>query len=177
MNTHKRRRKQLNFTSCRQSNTTFWSRDTVAPAHGVDTCEATLTATSFTGTTISDGLSQAVRSGKEAAAQMHLEIGTLRTQIQDAQAVPPTREVTTSLVDTRLLGKPESFDGGGGWKDWSVVFRSYACACSAPLGLLLERTERSAGPMLNATLTQSEASCSTQLCFMLVMLCKSTALT
>ena len=31
--------------------------------------------------------------------------------------------------------------------------------------------------MLNATLTQSEASCSTQLYFMLVMLCKGTALT
>ena len=46
-----------------------------------------------------------------------------------------------------------------------------------PLGLLLERTERSVGPMLNATLTQSEASCSTQLYHMLVMLWKGTVLT
>ena len=87
------------------------------------------------------------------------------------------RKKCTSLVDTRLLGTPESLDGGTDWKDWSVVFRSYACACSAPLGLLLERTDGSAGPMLNATLTRSEASCSTQLYFMVVMLCSGTALT
>ena len=89
----------------------------------------------------------------------------------------PPRDATTGLVDTRLLGKPASFDGGAGWKDWSIVFRSYACACSAPLGLFLERTERPVGPALNATLTQPEASCSTQLYSMLVMLCKETALT
>ena len=70
-----------------------------------------------------------------------------------------------------------SFDGGAGWKDWSIVFRSCACACSAPLGLFLERTERPAGSARNATLTQSKASCSTQLYYMLVMLCKGTALT
>ena len=76
---------------------------------------------------------------------MHQEIGTLRTQLQDAaQAVPLPQEMHTSLVDTRLLGKPESFDRGIGCKNWSVVFRSYACACSALLGLLLECTERSA---------------------------------
>ena len=73
--------------------------------------------------------------------------------------------------------EPESFDGGTGWKDWSIVFRRYASACSAPLGPLLERTERSANPVLNATLAQAEVSCSTQLHYMLVMLCKGTALT
>ena len=129
------------------------------------------TATSFTGTTISDcylsratpagGVQQAVATAtqqwQEAAAQMHQEIGTLRTQVQDAQAVPLPQEAPTSLVGARLLGKPESFDGGAGWKDWSVIFRSYACACSAPLGLLLERTKRSAGPMLNETVVNAGA--------------------
>ena len=109
---------------------------------------------------------------------MQQQIGTLRAKVQDAaQAAPQPQEMTTSLVDAGLLGWQESFDDGTGWEDWSVVFRSYACACSAPLGLLMERTERSAGPMLNATLTQSEASCSTQLFHVLVMLCKGTALT
>ena len=128
-------------------------------------------------------LQQAIQQAVATAAQLWHEerrhrcnkrFGTLRAQVQDAaQAAPLPREMTTSLVDTRLLGKPESFDGGTGWKDWSVVFRSYACACSAPLGLLLERTERLAGPMLNAT-SQSEASCSTQLYYILVMSCLST---
>ena len=43
--------------------------------------------------------------------------------------------------------------------------------------LLLESGERLAGPTLNAALAQSEASRSTQLCYMLVMLYKGTALT
>ena len=125
---------------------------------------------------VQQAVATAAQQWLEAAAQMHQEIGTLRTQVQDAQAVPLLQEAQTSLVDVRLLGKPESFDGGVGWKDWSVVFRSNACACSAPLGLLMERTERSAGPILNATLTQSEASCSRQLYYILVMLCKVSAL-
>ena len=100
-----------------------------------------------------------------------------RTQVRMAQTARPTPDATASLVDTRLLGNPESFDGGAGWKDWIIVFRSYSSACSAPLGLLLERAERSADQVLNATLTQAEASCSTQLCCVLVMLCKVTALT
>ena len=103
---------------------------------------------------------------------MHLEVGTLRTQVHDAQAVPLSREATTSLVDTRLLGKPVFRR-----RRRLEVIRSNACACSAPLGLLLERTERSARPMLNVTLTQSEASLSTQHNYKLVMLCKGTALT
>ena len=82
---------------------------------------------------IQAAVAAAAHQWQEAAAQMQQEIGNLRTQVQ---ATPTTN---ASLVDTRLLGKPESFDGGAGWKDWSVVFRSYASACSAPLGSLLER--------------------------------------
>ena len=96
---------------------------------------------------IQAAVAAAAQQRQEAAAQMQQEIGTLRAQVQ----TPPT--MSASLVDTRLLGKPESFDGGAGWKDWSIVFRSHASACSAPLGSLLERTERSADPVLNATLT------------------------
>ena len=80
-------------------------------------------------------------------------------------------------MGTRLLGKPESFDGGTGWKDCNVVRRALRVLALRRWVYCLERTERSAGPMLNATLTQSEASCSTRLYYMLVMLCKGTALT
>ena len=80
---------------------------------------------------------QRLSSGKRrAAVQMHLEIGTLRTQVQGAQAVPQPREATTSLVDTRLLGKPESFDGGAGRRIGALfseamrvlVVRRWACS-------------------------------------------------
>lgn len=42
---------------------------------------------------------------------------------------------------------------------------------------LLDRAEKSATPVLNATLTPSDVQCNVQLYFMLMMLCKSTALT
>ena len=90
---------------------------------------------------VQQAVATAAQQWQEAGAQMHLGIGTLRTRVQDAQAAALPRDATTGLVDTRLRGKQESFDGGPGWKDWSVVFRSHACACSAPLGLLLERTD------------------------------------
>eukprot|EP00971_Amphidinium_carterae_P321687 6394335-Amphidinium_carterae.1 len=31
-----------------------------------------------------------------------------------------------SPIDSRYIGKPEQFTGASGWKDWSVVMRSYA---------------------------------------------------
>ena len=84
---------------------------------GVDTCEAAatkLTATSITGSAISDGcLSRTTSAGGPAAAQMHQEIGTLRTQVQGALAVPLPQDESTNLVDTRLLGKPKFFDTRG----------------------------------------------------------------
>ena len=54
---------------------------------------------------IQAAVAAAAHQWPEAAAQMQQEIGTLRTQVQ----APPT--TSASLVDTRLLGKPESFDG------------------------------------------------------------------
>lgn len=72
---------------------------------------------------------------------------------------------------------PHNFDGSTNWKVWSVVLRRYAGACLPQLGPLLKRSEKSATPMLNATLQQDERSCSVQVYYMLMMLCKSAALT
>ena len=52
----------------------------------------------------------AAQQWHEATAQMQQEIGTLRAQVQDAaQAAPLPQEMTTSLVDTRVLGKRTVF--------------------------------------------------------------------
>ena len=41
----------------------------------------------------------------------------------------------SSIVDTRMLGKPKTFAGGqqghAAWRDWSFTFRRYAGACHA----------------------------------------------
>ena len=55
---------------------------------------------------VQHAVATAAQQWQEAVAQMHQEIGTLRTQGQDAaQAVLPPQEVPTSLVDTHLFGK------------------------------------------------------------------------
>ena len=137
----------------------------------MDTIESvtTLTSTSITGTMISDGhLSRATpagcpTSGDNSGLVMERSGCTdalgksepcahrfkMLKRYHNRENRPP------AWCKTRLLGKPESFDGGAGWQDWSVVFRNFACACSALLGVLLERTETSARPVLNATLARA----------------------
>ena len=130
---------------------------------------------------IQNAVTAATQQWRNAATAMQQEILDLRNQVQTAQTAQTAQAQTSpthpTLVDTRLLGKPDSFDGGAGWKDWSIVFRSYASACSPSLGSLMERAERATSPVLNATLGATELACSTQLYYMLVMLCKTTALT
>ena len=55
----------------------------------------------------------AAQQWQEAAAQMHQEFGTLRTQVQDAQAVPLPRDESTNLVDTqpRVLRRRRRLEG------------------------------------------------------------------
>ena len=82
---------------------------------------------------IQAAVAAAAQQSQEAAALMQQEIGTLRTQVQTTQAAPPHH----TDADTRLLGKPESFDGGTGWKDWRIVFRSLSvlfCTVGIALG-------------------------------------------
>ena len=90
-------------------------------------------------------------------------------------AVQPVRD--NLAVDTRVLGKPESFDGTTGWRDWSLVFRSYTAACSTHLGRLMAAAEPADAPVLCAALTPVEAAASNQLHYMLVMITKGGALT
>ena len=65
----------------------------------------------------------AAQHWQDAANSMQQEIAGLRGRADESQAA--TRQTSqTSLIDTRVLGKVDSFDGGAAWKDWSNVFRS-----------------------------------------------------
>eukprot|EP00974_Lingulodinium_polyedra_P114612 11096729-Lingulodinium_polyedra.AAC.1 len=61
-------------------------------------------------------------------------------------AGPPVAAPEVQTIDTRLLGKPDSFDGATGWRDWSVVFRSYVAACNTRMGTLMAAHESDATP-------------------------------
>ncbi len=81
-------------------------------------------------------------------------------------------------VDTRVLGKPETFDGTQSkWKDWSTVARAYFMLVSPDLQRLMADAEASADPVLNAlALDQSEVKASTTLYYVLLMLCRGPAM-
>ena len=78
-------------------------------------------------------VSAAAQHWQDAASGMQRKFDDLRGGLDASQAA--TRLTAhTSLTDTRLFEKPDSFDGGAGWKDWSIVFRSYACILGATHG-------------------------------------------
>ena len=128
--------------------------------YGVDTCEAAvtkLTAASIAGFAISDGCisrttsaggpagcfdscSTVARSGCTDASRDRSLAYTDRSRARKRYQSRETKAQISWIRD--CLENPDFFDGSTGWKDWSVVFRSYACACSAQLGSLLERSER-----------------------------------
>ena len=118
--------------------------------------------------------------------QMQTQMASLTTQQATSAAAaasqpqppqPQALHMMPGVVDLRLLGKPDHFDGSAHWRDWSVVFRSYASAVNGRLGQLMLAAERSATPMLTAAMTSPDSEWSQQLYHMLVMLCKESALT
>ena len=85
-------------------------------------------------------MSQTTQQWQERVNEMQQQTTILRGRVDVSQAA--ARQLTlTSVIDTRALGKPDCFDGGSRWKDWSIVFRSYASACSLSLGVLMEQAE------------------------------------
>ena len=119
--------------------------------------------------------------------QLVTEITQLHARVQAAeanqaasppppQAAPPPTPTTPS-IDTRYIGKPETFDGIKGWRDWSTVFSAYCSAINPSLQALMMHAREELTPCLNATLPTEHGASSAQLYFMLVMTCKDAALT
>ena len=55
--------------------------------------------------------------------QFDAELRGMRDQVEASTRAGPRPEVKS--IDTRVLGKPEPFDGQTAWRDWSTVFRAY----------------------------------------------------
>ena len=110
--------------------------------------------------------------------QFDAELRVMRDRVEEASAARtavPRTEVRS--IDTRVLGKPEPFDGQTGWRDWSTVFRAYCGACNRDLEQLMAKAETNVEATLNVNLDADEAGLSSQLYYMLVMICKGSALT
>ena len=101
----------------------------------------------------------------------------LQQQVSSMPATAPSTHRET-VVDTRGLGRPETFDGTASkWRDWKVVIRSYTAACHGKLAALMEVAEETDEPITNVVLpTPGEREASEQLAFILVMVCRGAAL-
>ena len=53
--------------------------------------------------------------------QFDAELRGMRDQVEAASRTTVPRPEVRS-IDTRVLGKPEPFDGQTGWRDWNTVF-------------------------------------------------------
>ena len=103
---------------------------------------------------------------------------SLTTRLASSTTNGPTRPPgPPSLVDSRLLGKPESFTGDPQkYPDWSFKLKAYLGAIDVRYQALMAHVEQSNGPLLNAGLSDEEAQLSTQLYYVLVMLSSGAAL-
>ena len=143
-----------------------------------------------------------LQQSAEAMQQMQ---GTMQQQQQQIQVLQAAQQATTAqqqqqqqqpsqaagsqsgpgvgafgllpLVDTRGLGKREVLRGDpAAYNDWVFVLRSYMGAMDRRYQSLLTRAEGSEMPLWNRGLTAEEQGLSTQLYYVLVMLCRERAL-
>ena len=70
---------------------------------------------------------------------------------QTTGVAPPPPQATAQLgyagVDTRVLGKPDIFDGNGAkWRDWSTIMRAYLSLVNNKLSDMIPLAESSSTP-------------------------------
>ena len=95
------------------------------------------------------------------------------TSVGSRSAPPPP--VLSSLVDTRLIGKPAVFAGTQDtWTDWSFVFKAYCSALSTRLVALMEAAQGQ--PALIMPTDPADQAISAQLYYVLALSCKERAL-
>eukprot|EP00971_Amphidinium_carterae_P333931 6468960-Amphidinium_carterae.1 len=112
------------------------------------------------------------------------EVARLQQEVQALQhAQQQTAQVRVSPghmggIDTRIIGKPDTFTGKQeAWKDWAIVLRSYSAASTPILAPLMEKSEGADEDVRNTVLSMDQAAASTQLYYLLIMCCRDSALT
>ena len=135
-------------------------------------------------------LAQRLQEARDVAEMQAQQIAELQRQAQQARdeaaagraagAHPPQRGDNfgaNRIVDTRVLGRPDNFDGTpGSWRDWSTTFRAYSAACEPRLEALMREVETKSEPQLAAARPENQREINTQLYYMLVMLTKQQSL-
>ena len=122
---------------------------------------------------------QELLQSAQQRTQLEQQLREARSSSQSSQERPRARGPETKpLIDTRILGKPDGFNGEDHkWKDWSIVTKTYAGVVCPELAELMVDAEGSETAVHNATLLEEEQrAASHQLYFILLMLCRGPAL-
>ena len=78
-------------------------------------------------------------------------------------------------IDARQLGRPDKFDSSDAkFKDWSIVFRSYASLANSEIAVVMKSAELGE-PVSNAELSEERRQASVELYHLLLNLCTGTA--
>ena len=121
-------------------------------------------------------LNARVQQQETAVTILTSERESLARQVQSLTGTTGQR-VRVGVVDTRLIGKPDQFDGDPmKYADWSFKVRSYLGAVDQRYQQELTTTEASSTPRLNATLDSEGSALSTQMYYILVMTTAEAAL-
>ena len=121
---------------------------------------------------------QAARAATETQLSQALGRLQLLESATPAGAAAAVLSTTPRVVDTKILGKPEKFDGKDEhWRMWSFVFKAYCGVVSKKLKDLMDEAVGSATPVPN-TLIRDDADkgLSTQLYYMLALCTSDVAL-
>ena len=126
-------------------------------------------------------------SGQVADQQRRLdEMANQRrvSQVTDLSGMIPTAQMlglgapaqassqsSMSIVDTRTLGKPDTFKGDASqYSDWSFILKAYLSCLDARFLEFIQKIETSTVNLPNRSLSETEKALSCQLYFVLVML-------
>jgi hypothetical protein len=120
---------------------------------------------------------QRLAASQEERENLAQEVERLRAVGTPVGAAAGGPARAKGLVDTRLIGKPQGYDGDASrFADWAFVLKAYMSALDPRYQDAFTEIETSEVPVLNATLTEEDVSLSTQLYYVLVMLCTGPAL-
>ena len=119
----------------------------------------------------------ATRQQQAEAALLEERAAIRALENQNNQARAPPTASALGMVDTRLLGKPEKWNGtDAAWKDWRFVVRAYLQAAMPTIGDLLDRAEGDTTQVECEHLSVEEKASSQQLYYVLVLLTSDRAL-
>ena len=129
----------------------------------------------------------ATQSGQHAA----LEAGRNETRMELLEvkdALEATRAQMLSmgirggpsdaLLDPRFMDKPGRFNGKlEEWQDWSEAMQGFCEVANATMGRMMKEAAKAETVVVMAAMTEEQRKVSTQLNYMLIMLCKGKAAT